>query len=62
MRVLKKMGAPAATSGGCGAAGNSGGADILDAFTEIIDKNKTEFDKKLKDLKEELSKNSGKEF
>ena len=41
IRVLKKMGAPA---GGSEATGNSGGADILDALTEIIDKNKTEFD------------------
>ena len=59
MRVLKKMGAPAAASGG---GGGKGGPDLLDAMNEIMDKNKEEFDKKLEDLKEELAKNSGSEF
>lgn len=58
MRVLKKMGASAPAGGGAA----TGGPDILDAFNEILDKNKQEFDIKLEDLKEELAKNSGNEF
>ena len=62
MRILKKMGASAPAGGSGGATANSGGPDLLDAFNEILDKNKLEFDNKLEDLKEELAKNSGKEF
>lgn len=42
MRILKKMGASAPT--GSSGGGSKGGPDLLDAFNEILDKNKAEFD------------------
>ena len=62
MRVLKKMGASAPSGGGSTSGNGGGGPDLLDAFNEIMDKNRLEFDKKIDDLREELQKNSNDEF